>query len=269
MRVHSQNSFNWIIPNYAGVRFRAGIKLSCPTGQEESQTKEGQNQIEMSSVEMMLHGLTIHAHLKNAKPGENNYLNSDAIQLPPATITLKSTLTKGLFILRSKKMQPTLYLKSVLMALSFGLSTSAIQAAQSGPYFGMGIGQSDDEILHETESAFKFFGGINLNENIGFELSYVDLGTFADGQLSQDGLAYELIGYLPLNSNIDLLGRAGFYNWEVADRFSTHNGTDATFGFGLNVHMNSNVSVRGEYQIFTEVDGGDVEMYSASLSFHF
>ncbi len=166
-------------------------------------------------------------------------------------------------------MQQKKYVKAILIATSLSLSISIAQAAQPGPYVGAGIGQSDDEILHETESAYKFFGGINLTEHIGLELSYVDLGTFANGQLSQDGVAYEVIGYLPLDSNIDLFGRAGFYDWEVSDEFNSLTGTEPTFGFGLNVQMNPKLSVRGEYQIFTEVDGGDVEMYSASLSLHF
>jgi len=166
-------------------------------------------------------------------------------------------------------MQQNKYIKSVFIAVSLALSIPAAQAVQPGPYFGAGIGESDDEILNETESAFKFFGGVNLNENIGLELSYVDLGSFANDQLTQDGVAYEIIGYLPLDSNIDLFGRAGFYDWEVSDGFAYRTGTEPTFGFGLNVQMSQNLSVRGEYQIFTEIDGGDVEMYSASLSFHF
>ena len=166
-------------------------------------------------------------------------------------------------------MQRKIDIKSVLIAVCLGLGISTVQAAQPGPYFGAGVGQSDDEILNETESAFKFFGGVNLNENIGLELSYVDLGTFANGQLTQDGVAYELIGYLPLDANIDLFGRAGFFDWEVSNGSISVNGIEPTFGFGLNVKLSSNISVRGEYQIFTEVDGGDVEMYSASLGVHF
>ncbi len=162
-----------------------------------------------------------------------------------------------------------IYLQPALLTISLGISIATAQAAQPGPYLGAGIGQADDEILNETESAYKFFGGVNLNENIGLELSYVDLGSYANGQLTQDGVAYELIGYLPLDANIDLYGRAGFYDWTVSNGFITRSGAEPTFGFGLNVQMNPNLSLRGEYQIFTEVDGGDVDMVSASLSFHF
>ncbi len=161
------------------------------------------------------------------------------------------------------------YIQSTFIALSLGLSISTVQAVQPGPYFGAGFGQSDDEILNETESAFKFFGGVNLSENIGLELAYVDLGTFANGQLNQDGITFEVVGYLPLNPDIDLFGRAGIYDWEVSNGFISRNGTEPTFGFGVNVQLDHSLSVRGEYQIFTEVDGGDVDMYSASLSFHF
>lgn len=143
------------------------------------------------------------------------------------------------------------------------------QAAQPGAYFGMGIGSAHDDILDEEDSAFKFYGGVNLSEHIGLELGYVDLGSYANDALTQDGISYELIGYLPLSANVDLYGRAGFFSWEVANAFDSHTGTDPTFGVGLQVQLQHHVSLRGEYQTFLDVDGGDVDLYSANINFHF
>jgi len=156
-------------------------------------------------------------------------------------------------------------------AITIGLlgPIASSQAAEIGPYIGIGAAQSDDELLNETESAFKAFVGANITHNIGFELSYVDLGTFASGALSQEGIAYEVIGYLPLSHELDLYGRAGFFDWEVSDNSGAVVGTEPTFGIGANIRLNPHASLRGEWQTFLDVDGGDVDLYSASLSFNF
>jgi len=161
------------------------------------------------------------------------------------------------------------YIQSSLIAATLCLPIALTQAAQYGPYIGAGFGQSDDDILNESSSSFKFFGGFNLTEHIGFELSYVDLGSFANDQLEQDGVAYEVIGYLPLHDDIDLFARAGFYDWTVSDQNFTNTGSNGTFGLGVNAQINEHLSFRAEYQSFLDVDGGDVDLYSASLSFHF
>lgn len=158
---------------------------------------------------------------------------------------------------------------STTIALGLTGSIAAGQAAEIGPYIGIGVAQSDDEILNETQSGFKAFIGANVTHNIGFEASYVDLGTFANGALTQEGFAYEIIGYLPLTHEVDLFGRAGFFDWEVSDSFVTVTGTEPTFGLGANIRLNPHASLRGEWQTFLDVDGGDVDLYSASLSFNF
>lgn len=149
------------------------------------------------------------------------------------------------------------------------LPFATAQAAQPGAYVGVGAGSAHDDILNENESAFKVFGGVTLTPHIGLELGYVDLGSYFDGALEQDGISYEIIGYLPITESLDIYGRGGFYSWEVSTAFGSNSGTDPTFGFGLQAQLAHNVSLRGEYQTFLDVDGGDVDLYSASLNLHF
>ena len=165
----------------------------------------------------------------------------------------------------------TLKHTTVLIGLSAAamLPPGSAHATEPGAYVGVGLGSAHDDILNEDESAFKFYGGINLSHNIGLELGYVDLGNYANGALTQDGISYELIGYLPLSSNLDLYGKAGFFSWEVANASTSNTGTDATFGVGLQAQLHSQISLRGEYQVFMDVDGGDVDLYSASINLHF
>jgi OOP family OmpA-OmpF porin len=146
---------------------------------------------------------------------------------------------------------------------------ASVQAVQPGVYMGVGTGSAHDVILDEDESAFKFHGGVNLTHNIGLEIAYVDLGSYLNDSLNQDGISYEVIGYLPLSPQLDLYGRAGFFDWEVSDSFGYSTGTDPTFGIGLQAQLQHHLSLRGEYQTFLDVAGGDVDLYSASINLHF
>ena len=168
-------------------------------------------------------------------------------------------------------MKNSLKSSALLLSLSMAalMPANSAQAAQPGAYFGVGAGSAHDEILNEDESAFKFYGGVNLTPHIGLELAYVDLGRYVNGALAQDGISYELIGYIPITPNIDLFGRAGFFDWEVANAFTSNTGTDTTFGVGLQAQIEHHLSLRGEYQTFLDVDGGDVDLYSASINLHF
>ena len=160
------------------------------------------------------------------------------------------------------------YLLTLFTAITLSLPAAA-SAVQPGGYLGFGIGSADDELLQETDTAAKFFGGFNITRHIGFELSYVNLGEYVNGAIEQDGIAYELVGYLPLNYNVDLFGKVGTFSWEVSSGPFYVQGTDLTYGAGINVILNPHVNLRGEWQTFTEVDGGDVDLYSAGVSFHF
>lgn len=166
-------------------------------------------------------------------------------------------------------------MKPTALALSlssiFLLQSHASYAVQPGVYLGVGAGGAHDEILNETESAYKVFGGLNLTPNLGLEVAYVDLGSYLNETLDQDGVSIEAVGYLPIASNVDLFGKFGIYDWEVRDRFlsATATGTDTSYGMGLNVALSYHSSFRAEWQNFMDVAGGDVSLLSASLSLHF
>ena len=165
--------------------------------------------------------------------------------------------------------QRSLLLSLGMLIMVIMFASSSTHAATPGPYLGASLGTAHDVILDEDEPAYKYYAGVNLGRNIGLELSYVDLGSYVNGALTQDGISYELIGYLPLTSDIDIYGRAGFFDWEVANGFSANTGTDATFGVGLQAQLQDSLSLRGEFQTFMDVGGGDVDLYSASIILHF
>ncbi len=167
-------------------------------------------------------------------------------------------------MLNTKSTIPSLLVASAIMMLA-GIS----QAAQPGPYLGLGFGATNDEVLAESDAGTKFFGGINITSYLGLEVSYVDLGEYANNTLTQEGVTYEIVGYLPLDNHIDLYGKFGLFDWEVSNGSATNKGDDVTYGVGISVRMNDNLSLRGEWQTFLDVDGGDVDMLSANVTFNF
>jgi len=131
----------------------------------------------------------------------------------------------------------TRHLTITIAIAALGLPAMA-NAVQPGVYFGAGIGMADDEILQETATGSKLFGGINLSRFIGVEVAYINLGDYVNGAIQQDGIAYELVGYLPLNYNVDLFGKVGVFDWEVSSGPYSVRGTDTSYGAGISVILN-------------------------------
>lgn len=165
---------------------------------------------------------------------------------------------------------------SVLLAGAMSLPLAA-NAAQPGFYFGAGLGQGSDVILDQTSAAAKLFGGFNVNRFLGMELSYVNLGSdyccdAYGNTFTQEGVSYELIGYLPVTPYVDLFGKVGLFSWNVGSNYyyyASEQGTNNDYGFGISAQVSQRVWLRGEYQKFLDVAGGDVNMASVSLSYHF
>lgn len=163
---------------------------------------------------------------------------------------------------------------AALIAGAISLAPAA-QAAQPGFYVGGGIGQGDDLVLHQTSSAYKIFGGYNVNPFLGMELAYINLGSnYVDvnnNGFTQDGVSYELVGHIPIGPTLDIFGKVGLYNWSASTNYSyaSVQGTNNDYGFGLSARVAPQLWLRGEYQKFLDVDGGDVNMTSVSVSYHF
>lgn len=164
---------------------------------------------------------------------------------------------------------------SIVLAGSLGLMQAA-QAARPGFYFGASIGQGHDMVLEQNSAAGKIFGGYNLNRFLGLELSYVNLGSsYTDvynNSFTQEGVSYEVVGYLPISPTVDLFGKVGMFNWTASNNYyyyASVQGTDSDYGFGISARATQQLWVRGEYQKFNNVDGGDVNLVSVGLSYHF
>jgi len=165
-------------------------------------------------------------------------------------------------------------LTALLLAAVIGIAPSA-HAADPGFYFGAGVGQGNDKALDQTSGAAKLFVGFNVNPFLGLEASYVNLGSsYVDingVDFTQDGGSFDLIGYLPLSPYVDLFARGGIYNWTVSANYyyGYRTGSSNDYGFGISTEVAPRLRLRGEYQKFLDVAGGDVDLISVSLAYHF
>jgi OmpA-OmpF porin, OOP family len=208
-----------------------------------------------------------------------------------------------------------------LIALTLA-GSQIVAAAEPGWYAGANIGQSqadmdNDGIVarqlangfrtsslrkHDSDNAFKVFGGYRLSDYIALEAGYFDLGEFsykaftnrvtppnAAGVFTADtklrGLNIDLVGFLPLNERLSAFGRIGATRYENKDSFrgfgamevapfgNSNRETSHKFGAGLQYDFNENLAMRVEAERYDIEDvmlrDKDVDMYSVGLVYRF
>ena len=152
--------------------------------------------------------------------------------------------------------RPTLRLTALAALLPLA-STPLLAQSDSYLYGGLALGQSratidQDRIAanlggiglattgftrDERGSAFRLFGGWQMNRWWGLEAGYFDLGRFGfqastapagtlAGKIRVQGLGLDLVGTLPLTGQLSALGRVGVQTMRSRDDFS---GTGAVF----------------------------------------
>jgi OOP family OmpA-OmpF porin len=146
-----------------------------------------------------------------------------------------------------------------------------------GWYVGASLGQSSMDIegcggvisCDDKDTAWRIFGGYQINRNFAVELGYHQLGeakaSFPGGQVDFEANAIELVGVglLPLANNFALYAKAGFYRGETEATGSNALGsvneketnTDLTYGLGAQYNFNPKFGVRAEWQRYTNMGG--------------
>ena len=207
-----------------------------------------------------------------------------------------------------------------LVALAV-LSIVTVPAAMAQPssnyfYVGGGIGQARAEINDERvtrplfgtgltatnitrdnhDTAYKLFGGYQLNRNFGLEGGYFNLGKFGysattgplgtfNGRVKIQGFNLDLVGTLPVTESFSVFARAGA---QAAKTGETYGGTTVISGFhpspskrevnykagvGLQYEVNPSFLVRAEAERYRISDNvgkkGNADMVSLSLVFPF
>jgi OOP family OmpA-OmpF porin len=170
------------------------------------------------------------------------------------------------------------------------LAVSVAGPAAAGSYIGAGAGQASldacDDLkalgatrCDDEDTGFKIFGGIELNENIAFEGSYLDYGevTASDEEDSLSGdltaVTFSVVGMIPLNEQFSILAKLGFAFWDAEVSVSgqgsiDENDTDLFLGLGAGFDFTETLGIRGEWERI-DVDGDDADLLSISAVLKF
>lgn len=203
--------------------------------------------------------------------------------------------------------------KTAFVVLSGVFSTSLAFAAESGLYAGIGVGSADYDVnaadldaelasvgirssstVDKRDTAWKVFGGYQVNRNFAIEAGYVDLGAVnadsritspfsgsATSKIDTNGFTFVGVGLFPVADRFSILGKAGFYAWETETKVTlsspflgvgrssaSSNGTDFTFGLGAKYDLTNKFSVRGEWDRY-KLEDTDVNVLSLNAVVRF
>ena len=210
-------------------------------------------------------------------------------------------------------MKKTLWL-SALVILPFACGGALpVFAADDGFYLGVSGGQSRASFdtagalagapagttltVDTSETAWKVFGGYQVNKYFGGELNYVDLGKYNfsgmtlgipfSGDAKVNGWGLAAVGTLPLDKGFSLFGKLGAFYSKVdvsatasafgvtASASASENKWVPQYGIGAKYDFNPNVSVRIEAERFQGMGSNtttiktDANLYTIGLSYKF
>jgi OOP family OmpA-OmpF porin len=145
--------------------------------------------------------------------------------------------------------------------LSVGQARASMDAGQTASS-AIGGAPVSGVTSNENDTAYKLFGGYQINRNIGFELGYFDL-----------------VGTLPVSDTFSVIGRVGATGGRTQAHLTgpgatgptdvTENQTNAKLGLGLQWEMSPSFWLRGEverYRVNNAMGSrNNVDVYTLSL----
>ena len=161
-----------------------------------------------------------------------------------------------------------------LAAIAFAGSAAAQQPVVAAPYVGGTIGQAEykDATGDDKDTAWRILGGYQFNRHFAAELGYHDLGQVS----AVEGNAIEVVGIgaFPIVDKLSAYGKLGVYRGELEAPGVKETNSDLTYGVGLQYDFLKNVGVRGEWQRYSKMGGGnlvetDVDVMSVGLIYRF
>lgn len=189
----------------------------------------------------------------------------------------------------------TIYVAAA-MASALSLSTPATAGffdLTLAPYVGASVGQTTTDscitgTCDDTDTAWKIYGGMEMNEYISMEVGYADLGTVdysaPTGSRETHGMIIQLVGTYALNPSFTLIGRGGMniLNTEVNGAIAgppvnNAGDTDVSWSLGLGAQYNftKSVGLRMEWERYFEVGDpdstgeADIDLITAGVVFKF
>ena len=146
-------------------------------------------------------------------------------------------------------------LSLIAMCTALGCA-AALPARAEGLYAGGNLGSPGyhDDVNgipgNGTGVSGKVYGGYQVNPNVAVEAGGMDLGHVdeATGKVKGQGLFVDLVGSLPIAQDWSLLGRVGAARANLETSNGDDHGAGLDYGAGVQYKLNSNVSLRGEWE---------------------
>jgi OOP family OmpA-OmpF porin len=192
---------------------------------------------------------------------------------------------------------------AAVMAAALSLSAPASAGffdLTLAPYLGANVGQSSSDIscpvgvsCDDSDTAWKIYGGLEVNEFISMEVGYIDLGevtysgTAETGTRETNGMIMAMVGTYAISPSFVLSGRGGLnilnteVNGTIAGTPTLNTGdTDVVWSFGVGAQYNvtPSVGLRLDWERFFEAgssdfNGGtgeaDIDLISAGVVYKF
>jgi OOP family OmpA-OmpF porin len=181
--------------------------------------------------------------------------------------------------------------KALLAGLVAGTSALIAPAALAQPqmpgwYVGGSLGQSEFKDCglpgcDDKDTAWRIFGGYEINRNFAVELGYTDLGEVSAPGASAEATAWELVGVgsFPVADRFSIYGKLGGYRADTEARIGglsrDESNTGITYGVGAQYDFTRTVGVRAEWQRYADVGDdnvggeGDVDVLSVGVRVKF
>jgi OOP family OmpA-OmpF porin len=150
-------------------------------------------------------------------------------------------------------------------AMSMSAGAMAQQQAATGWYVGADFLNTDIDGI-DDDNGFRFLGGYQINRTFAAELGYSNLFDKRVSGVNVEVTAWELVGLarMPLATNFSVFGKLGFAMWDaevstgIPGLSASDDGTDLTFGVGLQYDLNRNFGIRGQWQRYDVSEDADV-----------
>jgi OOP family OmpA-OmpF porin len=193
-------------------------------------------------------------------------------------------------------------MKAIYVAAAMASALSLSAPASAGffdftlaPFIGASAGQATHDMAcpagstcDNTDTAWKIYGGLEVNEYIAMEVGYADLGEVKvsgtpSGTAEVNGMTIQVIGTYALNPSFSLIGRGGMNilnlekNGSIAGASNNVGDTDVAWSLGLGgqYNLSKSVGLRVEWERYFKVGDQDttgetdVDLISAGVVFKF
>ena len=193
-------------------------------------------------------------------------------------------------------------MKTIYLAAAMASALSLSAPATAGffdltlaPFIGASVGQASYDMTcpagstcDDTDTAWKIYGGLEVNEYISMEAGYANLGEVEvsgaeSGTAEVHGMTIQVIGSYVINPSFSLIGRGGMNilnlekNGTIAAPTNNVGDTDVAWSLGLGAQYNlsESVGLRAEWERYFKVGDEDttgevdIDLISASIVYTF